>query len=68
MVSILALFYLATYLTTFQKIGQFFPNHLITLLVYDQTRTFNIIKMLRKSCHARRLSTPKSRIPMHDQD
>jgi hypothetical protein len=33
MVSNLALFYLATYLATFQKIGQFFPNHLVTLLI-----------------------------------
>ena len=31
MVSNLALFYVATYLATFQKIGQFFPNHLVTL-------------------------------------
>jgi hypothetical protein len=29
MVSNLALFCLATYLATFQKIGQFFPNHLV---------------------------------------
>jgi len=33
MVSNLALFYLATYLATFQKIGRFFPNHLVTLPV-----------------------------------
>ncbi len=32
MVSNLALFYLATYLATFQKIGQYFPNHLVTLV------------------------------------
>ncbi len=32
MVSILALFYLATVLATFYKIRQFFPNHLATLL------------------------------------
>jgi hypothetical protein len=31
MVFNLALFCLATYLATFQKIGQFFPNHLVTL-------------------------------------
>jgi len=31
MVSNLALFCLATVLATFQKIGQFFPNHLVTL-------------------------------------
>jgi hypothetical protein len=28
----LALFCLATYLATFQKIGTFFPDHLVTLL------------------------------------
>jgi len=33
MVSNLALFCLATYLATFQKIGRFFPNHLVTLLL-----------------------------------
>jgi hypothetical protein len=33
MVSNLALFCLATVLATFQKIGQFFPNHLVTMLV-----------------------------------
>jgi hypothetical protein len=32
MVSNLELFYLATILATFQKIGQMFPNHLVTLL------------------------------------
>jgi len=32
MVSNLALFCLATYLATFQKIGQFFLNHLVTLI------------------------------------
>jgi hypothetical protein len=32
MVSNLALFCLATYLDTFQKIGQLFPNHLVTLV------------------------------------
>jgi hypothetical protein len=32
MVSNLALFCLAAYLATFQNIGQFFPNHLVTLL------------------------------------
>jgi hypothetical protein len=32
MVSNLALFYFASYLATFKKIGQFFPNHLVTLL------------------------------------
>jgi len=32
MVSNLALFCLATYLATFQKIGQLFPNHLVTLV------------------------------------
>ncbi len=31
MVTNLALFCLATYLATFQKIGQCFPNHLVTL-------------------------------------
>jgi hypothetical protein len=31
MVSNLGLFCLATVLATFQKIGQFFPNHLVTL-------------------------------------
>ncbi len=31
MVSSLALFRLATYLATFQRIWQFFPNHLVTL-------------------------------------
>jgi hypothetical protein len=31
MASNLALFCLATYLATFQKIGLFFPNHLVTL-------------------------------------
>jgi hypothetical protein len=33
MVSDLALFYLATVLDIFQKIGQFFPNNLVTLFV-----------------------------------
>jgi hypothetical protein len=33
MVSNLALFCLATVLVTFQKIGLFFPNHLVTLVV-----------------------------------
>jgi hypothetical protein len=33
MISNLALFCLATYLVTFQKIGQFFPNHLVTLKI-----------------------------------
>jgi hypothetical protein len=32
MVSNLAVFRLATYLATFQKIGRFFPNHLVTLV------------------------------------
>jgi len=32
MVSNLALFCFATVLVTFLKIGQFFPNHLVTLL------------------------------------
>jgi len=32
MVSNSTLFCLATVLATFQKIGQFFPNHLVTLL------------------------------------
>jgi hypothetical protein len=36
MVSKLALFCLATVLATFEKIGQFFPNHLVTL---NQTKT-----------------------------
>jgi hypothetical protein len=27
---------LATYLDTFQKIGRFFPNHLVTLIPSDQ--------------------------------
>jgi hypothetical protein len=31
MVSNLALFCLATFLATFQKLGDFFPNHLVTL-------------------------------------
>ncbi len=35
MVFNLALFCLATYLATFQKIGQFFPDHLVTLLARD---------------------------------
>jgi hypothetical protein len=39
MVSNLALFCLATYLATFQKIGQFFPNHLVTLEVIDTANT-----------------------------
>ncbi len=33
MVSNLASFCLATYLSTFQKIGQVFPNHLVTLIL-----------------------------------
>jgi hypothetical protein len=33
MVSNLALFCLATYLATFQKIERFFPNHLVTLVL-----------------------------------
>ncbi len=32
MVSNLAIFSLATYLATFKKIVQFFPNHLVTLM------------------------------------
>jgi hypothetical protein len=36
MVSNSALFCLATYLATFQKMGQFFPNHLVTLLAKDK--------------------------------
>ncbi len=40
MVSNLALFYLATYLATFQKIGQFFPNHLVTLEVAHFTKLY----------------------------
>ncbi len=36
MVSNLAWFCLATYLDTFQKIGWFFPNHLVTLIPIDQ--------------------------------
>ena len=35
MVSNLALFCLATYLAAFSKIGQFFPNHLVTLARAD---------------------------------
>jgi hypothetical protein len=27
---------LATYLATFQKIGQFFPNHLVTLVLFNK--------------------------------
>jgi hypothetical protein len=33
MVSNLALFCLAMSLATFQRIGQFFPNHLVTLQI-----------------------------------
>ncbi len=33
MLSNLALFCLATVLATFQKIGQYFPNHLVTMKV-----------------------------------
>jgi hypothetical protein len=36
MVSNLALFCLATYLATFQKIGQFFLYHLVTLFVTNK--------------------------------
>jgi hypothetical protein len=36
MVSNLALFSLATVLATFQKIGLFFPNHLVTLTIIDK--------------------------------
>jgi len=35
MVSNLALLCLANVLATFQKIGQFFPNHLVTLVGYS---------------------------------
>jgi hypothetical protein len=35
MVSNLPLFILETVLATFQKIGQFFPNHLVTLFTRD---------------------------------
>jgi hypothetical protein len=42
MVSNLALFYLATYLATFQKIGRFFPNHLVTLKADLTTAKFKI--------------------------
>jgi hypothetical protein len=35
MVSNLVLFCLETYLATFQKIGQFFPNYLVTLADMD---------------------------------
>ena len=38
MVSNLALFCLATYLATFQKIGRFFPNHLVTLPLTQQIK------------------------------
>jgi hypothetical protein len=34
MVSNLALFCLATYLATFKKIGQFFPNHLVAVIFF----------------------------------
>jgi hypothetical protein len=34
MVSNLALFCLTTVLATFQNIGRFFPNHVVTLLGY----------------------------------
>jgi hypothetical protein len=44
MVSNLALFSLATYLATFQKIGQSFPNHLVTLVVKTLVE-FNLIKL-----------------------
>jgi hypothetical protein len=36
MVSNLAVFPLATYLATFQKIGRFFPNHLVTLFAGNE--------------------------------
>jgi hypothetical protein len=39
MVSNLALFCLATYLATFQKIGRFFPNHLVILPPNDTFRS-----------------------------
>ena len=45
MVSNLALFCLATYLATFQKIEQFFPNHLVTLsgTFYDKAGFKNVL-------------------------
>jgi hypothetical protein len=53
MVSNLALFYLATYLATFQKIGRFFPNHLVTLVTElgeNEKKTFLTIKLGEKNC------------------
>jgi hypothetical protein len=41
MVSNLALFCLATYLATFHKIGQFFLNHLVTLVLGEGEKKFN---------------------------
>jgi hypothetical protein len=38
----LALFCLATVLSTFQKIGRFFPNHLVTLIASDKEKGFII--------------------------
>ncbi len=42
MVSNLALFCLATYLAIFPKIGQFFPNHLVTLVVVPKKDFLNL--------------------------
>ncbi len=36
----MALFCLATYLATFQKIGRFFPNHLVTLLIVTKSLAY----------------------------
>ncbi len=43
MVSNLALFCAATCLATFQKIGRFFPNHLVTLNVIHNFQISNEI-------------------------
>ncbi len=50
MVSILALFCLATYLATFKKIGQFFPNRLVTLTTASIT-TLSIMALNTMTQH-----------------
>jgi hypothetical protein len=48
MVSNWALFSLATVLATFQKIGQFFPNHLITLVKGKKVGFLKTLEILKK--------------------
>ncbi len=49
MVPNLALFCLATVLVTFQKIGRFFPNHLVTLIPLNH-KTYYKLSILVTYC------------------